>query len=120
MLNAVASSITPSLQNTPPPNPLHTYKEKTSQALREIEKNSAEVHEALQAGIDAALRRLQHEADIFNRKLAFSVHKDLNRIVIRIIDTETNTVIRQVPPDEILHLMEEIRKTAGLFLDKRT
>lgn len=113
--------VTPSFPHPPPqPNPLVTYKETTSQALRELEQDSAELHEALRSGIDAALQRLRRQADIFNHKLSFSVHKDLNRIVIRVIDAETNTVIRQVPPEQILRLLEELRKISGVFLDRTT
>jgi flagellar protein FlaG len=52
----------------------------------------------LRAAVDAANRAL----DQSNRELSFVFDDKLNRILVKIIDTRTNTVVRQVPSDEML------------------
>ncbi len=52
----------------------------------------------IKAAIDAANRQL----DQSNRELAFVCDDKLGRILVKIIDTQTNTVVRQVPSEEML------------------
>jgi flagellar protein FlaG len=92
-------------------------RQRTAAALQQVERADSNFRQAMRVNLDVALRKLQSDANIFNRKLSFSMHKDLNRVVIRVLDSETGAVIRQLPPDQILHMMEEIRKASGVFLD---
>lgn len=52
----------------------------------------------LKAAVDAANREL----DQSNRELAFVFDDKLGRMLVKIVDTRTNTVIRQVPSEEML------------------
>jgi len=52
----------------------------------------------LKAAVDAANRQL----DQSNRELAFVFDDKLGRMLVKIVDTRTNTVIRQVPSEEML------------------
>ena len=67
---------------------------------------AAEPHESapaatpaqLKAAVDAANRQL----DQSNRELTFVFDDKLGRMLVKIVDTRTNTVIRQVPSEEML------------------
>jgi flagellar protein FlaG len=57
-----------------------------------------------------------------NHHLQFRVHKDSGRIQVKVIDSESQKVIREIPPEKILecsamikNLMEEM---AGILLDE--
>lgn len=50
------------------------------------------------------------------RDLQFSVHEDLNRIVVKIIDPETKEVIRQIPAEEMLKLAKAIDTATGRLI----
>ena len=52
----------------------------------------------LKAAVDAANRQL----DQSNRELTFVFDDTLGRVLVKIVDTRTNTVIRQVPSEEML------------------
>lgn len=49
----------------------------------------------------------------------FSIHKDLNEIMVKVIDRETKEVIREVPPEKLLDMIAGMLKTAGLLIDKK-
>jgi len=56
---------------------------------------------------------------MFNTHLAFEIDRPSNRIIIKIIDTETEKVIRQIPPEELLRIMHHIDELLGLLVDER-
>ena len=50
-------------------------------------------------------------------RLQFSLDKETGDVVVRVFDPETQEVIRQVPPDEMLELRERLRETRGALID---
>ncbi len=58
----------------------------------------AATHAQLKAAVEAANQQL----DQSNRELAFVFDDKLSRMLVKIVDTRTNTVIRQVPSEEML------------------
>ena len=57
-----------------------------------------------QGDVETAVRHLNDYAQRMNRELHFNVDKESGRTVIRVIDPESDEVIRQIPPEEILAL----------------
>ena len=51
--------------------------------------------------------------------LSWSFDDKTNSIVIKFVDRETNKIIRQIPPDEILKLREHIIEMLGMIYDKK-
>lgn len=52
------------------------------------------------------------------RRLSFDLHEESDRMVVRVIDLDTNEVIRQIPPEQVLASLVELRKFIGLLLDR--
>lgn len=53
------------------------------------------------------------------RDLEFSVDKDSGRTILRVIHAESGEVIRQIPPEELLHLARAFAEgTGSLITDK--
>lgn len=94
-------------------------KAKQTDAMKAYDRHASHVQKAVNVNLDQALQKLQKTANIFNKKLSFSVHQSSKRVVVRVIDAETNQVIRQIPAPEILTLIEEIQKMIGVFIDNR-
>lgn len=70
-----------------------------------------------QVNLNDALEMLRRAAEIFNKRLRFSVHDITGRVVVKVIDGNTDTVIRQLPPEEVLRFLEEVHKMIGIFID---
>jgi flagellar protein FlaG len=48
--------------------------------------------------------------------LEFSTDPATATVVIRLVDLETNEVIRQIPPEEVLHYLQQVEQLKGALL----
>ncbi|MGD9604152.1 MAG: flagellar protein FlaG [Gammaproteobacteria bacterium] len=69
--------------------------------------------------LDKALDNLTAHVQNLHRSLQFSVDKGSGDTVVKVIDTETREVIRQIPSEELLAIAERLRETAGVLLEER-
>lgn len=68
--------------------------------------------------LKAALRDLERVSAAFNRRLAFSVNEKLGRVVVKVLDANTDKVVREIPPEELQHVYERIREVIGILFDE--
>lgn len=61
--------------------------------------------------------KMNQVASVFSTSLAFSVDKPTGKTVIKVLDRETNEIIRQIPPEEMLRLIGKMRYVMGMLLD---
>jgi flagellar protein FlaG len=54
----------------------------------------------------------------FNRRLKFIIDQESREIIIKVIDNETDKVIKVLPPEELQRLHSRIRKTMGFLFDR--
>jgi flagellar protein FlaG len=54
-----------------------------------------------------------------NQELQFSVDKDTGKTVVKVIDTESRELIRQIPPDEMLAIAKAFDTLKGLIIRKK-
>jgi flagellar protein FlaG len=71
--------------------------------------------EELKKAIDAINRRL----DESSRNLQFSLDHDSGKMIVRVVDTATNEVIRQIPSEVALAISQSLEKLQGLLLKQR-
>ena len=50
---------------------------------------------------------------------SFKYHEDTNRISITVTDSETDEVIREIPPEKALDMLAKAWELAGLMVDER-
>ena len=82
-----------------------------AQVAQNIEQNLAE--------IKADSQQLQKMSEMVEgRKLQFNVNKELNSIVIRVVDSNTNQVLKEIPSEDMQKLKLRIRKQIGNLYDK--
>jgi len=67
--------------------------------------------------VDKAVDQLKRYAALHNINLDFSVHKATGRTIIKVIDANTEKVVREIPPEEILNLLVSIEQMAGHLLN---
>ncbi|WFD10031.1 flagellar protein FlaG [Tepidibacter hydrothermalis] len=54
-----------------------------------------------------------------NSHLKFSIHEKTKEIMIKIVDNDTDEVIKELPPENIVDMIAEMCEKAGIFVDKR-
>jgi flagellar protein FlaG len=65
------------------------------------------------------LRALEKTFLAFNHRVKLSVNDEINQVVIKVIDTDTDTLIKEIPAEEIQHLIAKIKQTIGLLVDEK-
>jgi len=53
-----------------------------------------------------------------NAELSFNVDKTSKRIIIKVINSQTKEVIRQIPPEELVRLAEQMQNSNGALVDQ--
>ena len=54
-----------------------------------------------------------------NYDIEFSYYKDLDRLIMKVVDKKTDETIRQMPPEDMLKTLSSLREWIGVFLDKK-
>ncbi|WAG14124.1 flagellar protein FlaG [Aeromonas hydrophila] len=96
------------------------------QAGQPGEKNAKQ--DVPQADIENEVQKLQEFSKLQGWTVNFSVEKDLDQVVIKVVDAETKSMIRQIPSEELLAISKRIKdlresdatgggSRAGLLLD---
>ena len=82
-----------------------------AQVAQNIEQNMAEIKADTQA--------LQKMTEMVGgNKLQFSVNKELGSVVVSIVDSTTNQVIKQIPSEDMQKLKLRLRKAIGSMFDE--
>ncbi|NLC93190.1 MAG: flagellar protein FlaG [Treponema sp.] len=55
---------------------------------------------------------------ITGRKLQFNVNKDLGSVVVTVIDSNTNQVLKEIPSEDMQKLKLRLKKVLGSIIDK--
>ena len=70
------------------------------------------------ADVKADAQQLQKLSDmVMGRKLRFNVNEELGSIVVKIVDPNTEQVIKEIPSADIQKLKINIRKAIGVIFD---
>jgi flagellar protein FlaG len=88
--------------------------------------NSADVQRVSQSErglstdeIEQIVSELNNFIQIFNTKIAFEIDKETRKTVLKIIDAQSDEIIRQIPPEELLAISKRISELLGLIINAR-
>ncbi|MBN1686942.1 MAG: flagellar protein FlaG, partial [Spirochaetales bacterium] len=48
----------------------------------------------------------------------FSINEELDQVVVKVIDSKTDKVIKEIPPEVLQRLYVRIREAIGLLIDE--
>lgn len=92
----------------------------STQSLQLLTATGAEVAQNLvrnMAEVKATAQEMQQLSNKFGRKIQFNVNKELDNVVITVVDSNTNEVIREIPSAEMQRIQARLKKTIGLLFD---
>lgn len=52
-------------------------------------------------------------------RFEFNYHEETKRVSIKVIDKDTEEIIREIPPEETLEMIERMWELAGILVDER-
>lgn len=65
--------------------------------------------------IEAANKSVQ----VYDRKLEFSIHERTKEIMVKVIDTNKDQVIREIPAEKTLDMVAKLWEMAGILVDEK-
>lgn len=68
--------------------------------------------------LDALVEDLRIVTSTLDRRLKFSINRELDQVVVKVIDRKTDKVIKELPPEEIQRLHVRLREAIGLLIDE--
>lgn len=71
------------------------------------------------ADLQHTLHSAQEAADAAGANLQFTIDKDSGKTVVKVVDSATSEVIRQIPSEELLALARHMTKTEGMLISQK-
>lgn len=66
-----------------------------------------------------AIEKANGKFESQNNQLSFAVHEATKQIMVKVIDKDTQEVIREIPSEKVLDMVADRMETAGLFVDAK-
>ncbi len=81
-----------------------------------VEEPKSSVGEVNKKDLEQAVARVRQVFQNADSRVEFSIDPDLGRVIVKIMDGDTGTVIRQIPQQEVLELAKSLEAPTGLLL----
>lgn len=92
-----------------------TYTDKQDGA-REEEKRDAQANANR---LKSILNETNNKIKPTRTRCEFSYVEEVNRVSIKVMDMDTDKVIREIPPEETLEMLQKLWEVAGLLVDEK-
>lgn len=86
----------------------------TSQNVSEM---TDEKGNPIEQAYQVAVNKLNEFMDFNQKSSKFVFHKDLERYYVEVVDSQTQEVVKEIPPKELLDAYYEMQKLAGKIFD---
>ena len=118
---ATAQPLSPS---TPPPN-MDARIQKQQAISSEMPKDDKQKNTDAESAkgllnrdlLEKQISEANTEFENRNISINFSIDEDTEALVVKVIDKNTDKVIRQIPPEEVLNIRRQIQETLGRIFD---
>ena len=92
-----------------------SIKRAESQASEQQSETSGNQAKLTRKDVEEMVEALEDFANTVQTRLNFTIDDDTEDVVVKIMDKETNEVIKQFPAEEILELREKMQDLTGLL-----
>jgi flagellar protein FlaG len=70
------------------------------------------------APLRQTIREIENFSAFLNRRLKYSINPDTDQVIVKVIDRETDKVIKVLPPEALQRLHSRMKETIGLLFDE--
>ncbi|MCL2792799.1 MAG: flagellar protein FlaG [Spirochaetaceae bacterium] len=97
------------------PEQSEVAKEAAAKAERNLQRTVAISKEEM----DRHIRRILQDASLFNRDLRYSINRETNEVIVKVVDKTTDKVIKEIPPEALQRLQIGLKRQLGLLIDEK-
>jgi len=101
-------------QAQPMDGALRKLQREVDQQVQEVQEKRDIKPEELQKLIEEVRKKF----DMLSKYLKIDIDQELEIPVVKIMERDTNRIIRQIPPDYLLELMKRIDQLLGLLVER--
>lgn len=76
-------------------------------------------HQVTADFLQETIDNVNKQLSCINREINYSIHEKTGQFIVKIIDKETQEVIREIPPERNLDIVAKLCELAGLFVDEK-
>lgn len=66
-----------------------------------------------------AIEQANKHIRTFDRRLEFAIHDSTKQIMVKVINTADDSVIREIPSEKVLDMVAHMWEVAGILVDER-
>lgn len=88
-------------------------------ATAPIKTNADPVQSDAEQSVLEATQKIQETVSNLAQNLHFSIDEDTGKTIVKVVDTQTNEVIRQIPSKEAVEIARTLDKVQGLLLNDK-
>jgi flagellar protein FlaG len=89
--------------------------DRKSESLREKQEYS---EQDLEDEVRESVKDVNEIVDKVKEGLSFQIHEDTEKMMVKVIDLNTDEVIKELPPEEMLDLQARIHEMVGILIDE--
>jgi len=86
--------------------------------VKDEAKNQGDIQPGEQQIIDA-IEKANKSLALTSTRFEFFIHEGTKEIMVKVIDEDTDEVIREIPPEKILDMVAKMWEMLGLFVDEK-
>lgn len=69
--------------------------------------------------LEPAMDAMNELVSVKNTSLKFEQHETLNRTMVKVIDKQTEEIVREIPPEQFLDMISSMLEFAGIIIDEK-
>ena len=90
-----------------------------STSIHDKTENDEKELKASEQHIKSEISKANQKLKSHNVRCEFGYHEETKRVTIKIMDKDTEEIIREVPPEKTLAMIEKMWELAGLLVDEK-
>lgn len=118
-INTSAATYKPIVENVNNNSPSKGYESALSSTTADMKYETDKENDAVnKEDIAKVADQLKSKIESTNKSLKFFIHDATGQMAVKIINKDTNEVIKEIPAKELLDLKAKIDDMVGLLIDK--
>jgi flagellar protein FlaG len=91
----------------------------SAQEITPSEQSAQSSQPVTEKQLKTAINSVQEYIKPYNSSLEFSINDDINQVVVKVVDSSTKEVIRQIPSEEMIAIAKALDSIKGLFVKQQ-
>ncbi|TDX35999.1 flagellar protein FlaG [Halanaerobium congolense] len=92
---------------------------KTNRQATSLQEKNEYNQQELEDEVRESVKDVNEIVDQVKEGLSFQIHEDTEELMVQVIDVNTDEVIKELPPEEMLDLKARIHEMVGILIDEK-